>query len=44
MGEPQLVEVRGYKWPRRATAIAWARLLGEDEHGRWLGVAEGAPW
>jgi hypothetical protein len=40
----RVIEVRGFKWPRRPTAIAWARLLGEDENGRWLGVAEGAPW
>jgi hypothetical protein len=40
----RLIEVRGFKWPRRPTSVAMARLLGEDEHGRWLGVAEGAPW
>jgi hypothetical protein len=39
-----LIEVRGFKWPRRPTDVAMAHLLGEDEHGRWLGVAEGDPW
>ena len=44
MLEPRLVQVRSFKWPRRLTSIAVTRLLGEDEHGRWLGVAEGDPW
>ena len=44
MGEGRLIEVRGFKWPRRQTAVAMLRLLGEDEHGRWLGVARGEPW
>jgi uncharacterized protein len=39
-----MVEVRGFKWPRRATGVAVARLLGEDHHGRWLGVARGERW
>jgi hypothetical protein len=38
------IEVRGFKWPRRPTAVAAARLLGEDEHGRWLGVTQGSSW
>lgn len=38
------IEVRHFKWPRRATSIALAQLLGQDDYGRWLGVAEGAPW
>src|SRR5690242_20228814 len=41
---PPVVEVRHFKWPRRPTSIATARLLGEDEFGVWLGVAAGAPW
>jgi hypothetical protein len=38
------IEVRGFKWPRRPTAVAVATLLGEDEFGRWLGIREGQPW
>jgi uncharacterized protein len=38
------IEVRGFKWPRRPTATAIAYLLGDDEFGRWLGVAQGSPW
>src|SRR5438034_8663807 len=26
-----IVEIRGLKWPRRATAVAVAHVLGEDE-------------
>jgi hypothetical protein len=40
----QAIEVRGFKWPRRPTAVAVATLLGEDVFGRWLGVTKGAPW
>jgi len=40
----RVVEVRHFKWPRRPTSVAEARLLGEDEFGRWLGVAAGDPW
>jgi uncharacterized protein len=40
----RLIEVRSFKWPHRATAIAHAVLLGEDAHGRWLGIAQGRPW
>lgn len=39
-----MIEVRGFKWPRRPTAIARAHFLGEDAFGRWLGIAEGSPW
>ena len=39
-----MIEVRGFKWPRRPTAVALAQLLGEDEFGRWLGTAEGDRW
>jgi len=39
-----LIEVRGFKWPHRPTAVALARLLGEDAFGRWLGVARGDRW
>jgi hypothetical protein len=39
-----VVDVRGFKWPRRPTSLAVARLLGEDEFGRWLGVAAGDRW
>ncbi len=38
------IEVRGFKWPRRQTAVAVVCLLGEDEFGRWLGVTKGDPW
>lgn len=40
----QRIEVRGFKWPRRPTAVTTARLLGVDSFGRWLGVARGEPW
>lgn len=36
--------VRGFKWPRRPTAVATAWLLGEDAFGRWLGVTSGSSW
>jgi hypothetical protein len=39
-----LIEVRGFKWPHRPTAVAVACLLGEDTFGRWLGVTRGDPW
>jgi uncharacterized protein len=44
MLDGRVIEVRAFKWPRRLTAVARARLLGEDEFGRWLGVARGDPW
>lgn len=40
----QRIEVRGFKWPRRPTAVAAASFLGRDRHGRWLGIAQGDPW
>jgi hypothetical protein len=39
-----MIEVRGFKWPRRPTGVAMAYLLGEDAFGRWLGVTGGDPW
>jgi len=44
VSELLVVEVRVFKWPRRPTSVVEARLLGEDEFGRWLGVASGEPW
>ena len=44
MSKHRVIKVRGFKWPRRATGNALACLLGEDEFGRWLGVARGTPW
>ncbi len=44
MSGRRAIEVRGFKWPRRPTAVAMAYLLGEDAFGRWLGVARGDPW
>jgi hypothetical protein len=44
MSNRQPIEVRGFKWPRRRTAVAIAHLLGEDEFGRWLGITKGNPW
>ncbi|HEV8637468.1 MAG TPA: hypothetical protein VG370_24880 [Chloroflexota bacterium] len=44
MSSRRVIEVRGFKWPRRCMAVAAAHLLGDDEHGRWLGVAKGSPW
>ncbi len=38
------IEVRGFKWPHRPTAVALATLLGEDVFGRWLGITRGEPW
>jgi hypothetical protein len=38
------IEVRGFKWPHRPTAVALAWLLGEDAFGRWLGLTRGDPW
>ena len=39
-----MIEVRGYKWPRRPTDVARGELVGEDEYGRWLGVRAGDRW
>ncbi len=44
MPDRRVIEVRGFKWPRRRTAVALACLLGEDDFGRWLGVTSGSPW
>jgi hypothetical protein len=44
MSSNKAIEIRGFKWPRRPMAVAVADLLGEDEFGRWLGVAQGSPW
>jgi hypothetical protein len=38
------IEIRGFKWPRRATSVVVARLIGEDTFGRWIGIASGTPW
>jgi len=39
------IEIRSFKWPRRPTYIpSPLQFLGEDEFGRWLGVAAGIPW
>lgn len=40
----QRIEVCSFKWPRRPTGVTVARWLGEDNFGRWLGVARGEPW
>jgi uncharacterized protein len=40
----QVIQVRSFKWPRRPTSTAITRLIGEDEFGRWLGVAKGNSW
>lgn len=40
----RVIEIRGFKWPRRATSVVAARLIGEDRFGRWLGIASGTPW
>ncbi|MEM7537037.1 MAG: DUF402 domain-containing protein [Chloroflexota bacterium] len=40
----KVVEVWGFKWPRRPTAIARGTFLGEDEFGCWLGFRCGDPW
>lgn len=44
MSARPLITVRGFKWPRRPTAVAPATLLGTDAYGRWLGIAAGQPW
>jgi uncharacterized protein len=44
VSERASIEVRHFKWPRRPTSLAVVQVLGEDEFGRWLGVAAGAPW
>lgn len=42
MNEP--IEVRVFKWPRRATTIARVRYLGEDEFGQWIGATGEDSW
>ena len=44
VADRRMIEVRGFKWPRRPTGVSVTYLLGEDAYGRWLGVAEGDPW
>ena len=44
MSNRRVIEVRGFKWPRRSTDVTVACLLGEDAFGRWLGVARGTLW
>jgi hypothetical protein len=44
MSDRRMIEIRGFKWPHRRTAVAMACLLGEDEFGRWLGITKGSPW
>ena len=44
MSARRAIEVRGFKWPHRPTAVAVACLLGEDDFGHWLGVTKGDPW
>jgi len=40
----RLIEIRSFKWPRRAISTSQAYLLGEDMYGQWLGIAQGSPW
>lgn len=40
----RLIEVRVFKWPHRAKAVALAWRLGEDAFGQWLGVIQGTLW
>lgn len=44
MSSYPLIEVHGFKWPRRPTAVAVACLLGRDTFGRWIGIPRGNPW
>jgi hypothetical protein len=44
MSDRRMIEIRGFKWPRRRTAVAMACLLGADEFGKWLGITKGSPW
>lgn len=44
MSDRRVIEVRGFKWPHRPTAVAIAYLIGEDVFGRWLGISRGSPW
>ena len=40
----QTIEVHGFKWPHRPTAVAPASVLGEDVFGVWLGITQGDRW
>jgi uncharacterized protein len=40
--DESVVRVEQMKWPDRPHYALTALLLGEDEHGRWLGVREAA--
>jgi uncharacterized protein len=40
----RVIEVRGFKWPYRPTAVATAYLLGQDTFGHWLGVTKDSRW
>jgi hypothetical protein len=44
MSDYPTIEIRNFKWPRRLTSSAVAQFLGEDEFGRWIGVAKDSPW
>jgi uncharacterized protein len=39
-----IIEVHGFKWPHRPTAVALAYRLGADAFGQWLGIRRGSPW
>lgn len=38
-----VIEIRGFKWPQRPTSVAMAYLIGDDDFGKWVGIAEGTP-
>lgn len=44
MSDRQMIEVRGFKWPRRPTGTTMVSFLGEDAFGRWLSIRQGDPW
>jgi protein associated with RNAse G/E len=39
-----VIEIHGFKWPKRPTSVAMGYLIGEDIFGKWVGIAEGNPW
>lgn len=39
-----VIEIRGFKWPRRPTAVAMAYFIREDTFGKWVGIAKNNPW
>lgn len=43
IGDFPVIEMRGFKWPQRPTAVALAYLIGEDDFGKWVGITEGTP-